>query len=101
MLSLASEQPKHQEITDGKDHSPFQSVDSERPSAERVENEIDESSSHAKKRKAHSASSEALALDDASGIEFIDGYEYVTNILNDHVIPYVKQETVFDLLGIG
>ena len=78
MLSLASEQPNHQEITDGKDHSPFQSVDSERPSAERVENEIDESSSHAKKRKAHSASSEALALDDASGIEFIDGYKLMT-----------------------
>ena len=27
--------------------------------------------------------------DDISGLEFVDGYEFVTNILNDHVIPYV------------
>ena len=27
--------------------------------------------------------------DDISGIGFVDGYEFVTNILNDHVIPYV------------
>ena len=57
-----------------------------------MESERDESSTHTKKRKAQSTSSEVLALDDASGIEFIDGYEYVTNILNDHVIPYVRQE---------
>ena len=63
----------------------------------RVRNDVDEPSSpHTKKRKAHNASSEVLALDDASGIEFIDGYEYVTNILNDHVIPYVRQERLSD-----
>lgn len=28
--------------------------------------------------------------DDLSGIGFIDGYEFVTNIINDHVIPYVS-----------
>jgi hypothetical protein len=27
--------------------------------------------------------------DELNGIGFVDGYEFVTNILNDHVIPYV------------
>ena len=42
-----------------------------------------------KKRKSIKEEETIVDIGDTQGIEFIDGLEYITNIINDHVIPTV------------